>query len=138
METKALRYQVELALSGMKDGPPSNHPAHARLEQLLTYKKAWPTLTWSHEDRLKISSPTIMGVSGGFFYHASENTDQYFQWTLELYELRSFRTGRTASHLRHFRFNVCFDITNVVIDLSQHLLILVELDQPSRCILFSK
>jgi hypothetical protein len=137
METKSLRYQVELALSGMRDGPPSEHPPPARLEQLLTYKKAWPALTWSHEDRLEISSPTIMGVSGGFFYHASENSHQYFQWTLELYELRSFRTSHTVSHLRRLRFNVPFDISNVVIDLSQNLLALVELDQPNKCVCFS-
>ena len=129
METKTLRYQVELALSGMKDGPPSDYPAPVRLEQLLTYKNAWPELCWSHEDRLEISRPTIMGVSGGFLYHASENSGQHFQWTLELYELRSFRTGRPPSHLRRFRFNFSFDIANVVIDLPQNLLVLVELDQ---------
>jgi hypothetical protein len=134
METKTLRYKVELALSGMKDGPNSGHPAPARLQQLLAYKKAWPALDWSHEDRLKIPRPTIMGVSGGFFYHASENSDQYFQWTLELYELRSFRIGRFTSHLQHFIFNVSFDVANVVIDPSQNLLVLVELDQPNRCV----
>ena len=131
MESKTLRYQTELALSGMKDGPPSEHPAPARLEQLLTYKKAWPALTWSREDRLEISRPTIMGVSGGFFYHASEDSDHDFQWTLELYELRSFRLGRNASSLRRFKFNVSFDINDVLIDLSQNLLVLVELDQPN-------
>jgi hypothetical protein len=138
METKALRYQVELALSGMKDGPPSEHPAPARLEQLLTYKKAWPALNWAREESLKISRPTILGVSGGFFYHASENSSQHFQWTLELYELRSFRTGRTAPYLRHFRYNVPFDINNVVIDPSQNLLALVELDQPYQYVITSE
>jgi len=120
----------------MKDGPPSEHPAPVRLEQLLTYKKAWPALTWSREDRLEISRPTIMGVSGGFFYHASEDSGHDFQWTLELYELRSFRTGRSASSLQRFKFNVSFDINDVVIDLSQNLLVLVELDQPNGYVLF--
>jgi hypothetical protein len=137
MESKTLRYQVELALNGMKDGPPSDHLAPARLEQLLTYKNAWPALTWSREDRLEISRPTIMGVSSGFFYHASENSDHDFQWTLELYELLSFRTSRNASPLRRFKFNVSYNINDVVIDLSQNLLVLVELDQPNGYVYFS-
>lgn len=132
METKALRYKVELALTGMTDGPSSPYPAPVRLEHLLSLKKAWPTLSWSHDETLPdIPRPTIMGVSGGFFYHASENSDNnIYQWTMELYELRSFRTGRADSHLRYYTFNVAFDIKAVVIDPAQNLLVLVELDEP--------
>lgn len=137
METQALRYKRELALSGMNDGPPSRHRASARLEQLLTYKKSWPLLCWSHSDELKIPRPTILGISGGFFYHASENShNDIFQWTLELYELRSFRISRSDPHLQFRLFNVPFDIESVTIDRSQGLLMLVELDQPNAYVLF--
>lgn len=135
MDTKTLRYQVELAMSGMKDGPPSQYRAPVRLEQLLNYKKSWPALSWSKEDTLVVSRPTIIGVSGGFFYHASERSGQHYQWVLEIYELRSFRIGRTTSTLRHYKFNVTFDIQSVVIDPSQNLLVLVELDQPYKYVI---
>lgn len=136
MESKALRYKVELARCGMKDGLPSHHTAPFRLEQLLTYKKDWPILRWSHEDRLQIPRPTIMGVSGGFLYHASENSHgNIFQWTLELYELLSFRIGRNDSRLQYRKFHVPFDIRDVIIDPSQCLLVLVELNESDMYVL---
>ena len=136
METHALRFKVELALNGMKDGQPSQaYPAHMRLEQLLDFKKSWPALHWSHEDVLEIPCPTIKGVSGGIFYHASENsTYTTYQWTLELYELRSFRIGRPRNdqHLHYLKLNVPFDIKALVIDPTQNLLVLVEMDEPMQ------
>lgn len=137
MDTQALRYKRELALSGMKDGPPSCYSASIRLEQLLAYQKTWPLLSSSHSDELKIPRPTIIGISGGFLYHASENSRNHiFQWSLELYELRSFRIGRTDPHLQFRRFHVPFEIETVIIDRSQGLLVLVELHQPNAYVLF--
>lgn len=137
MDTKSLRYQVELASAGMKDGPPSQHPPPSRLEQLLSFKKTWPSLSGSYKDSVKIRSPTIMGVSGGFFYHASDNSDNNgFQWTLELYELRSFRTGRSDSPLRYLKYNISLDIKKLTIDPLRNLLVLVELDQPTAYVSF--
>ncbi|KAH7915280.1 hypothetical protein BJ138DRAFT_1098004 [Hygrophoropsis aurantiaca] len=124
----ALRYRYELALCTMKDGPPSNELPRARLEQLLHYKRGWPTLSWSTEDRLRITPPTIMGVAGRFLYHASENSlpQGIFQWTLQIFELRSYRTALTNS-LRHRNFSIPFDIRQIAIDPSQDLLVLADL-----------
>ncbi|KAH7926051.1 hypothetical protein BV22DRAFT_390964 [Leucogyrophana mollusca] len=129
----ALRYRYELALCGMRDGPPSNRSPRVRLEQLLNYKRGWPTLAWSSEDRLRITPPTILGVTGRFLYQASENTlpNGLFQWTLQIYELRSFRSA-LADPLRHCRFNIPFDIRQVAIDPSQDLMVLAELYFPTN------
>lgn len=132
MDTASLRYRVELVLDGMKDGPPSRYRAHVRLEQLLSFKKSWPALSWSEDVTLKITKPTIMGVSGGFFYHARQRSSQQYQWALEIYELRSYRVGRPTSTLQHYKFNITFEVQSVVIDPSQNLLVLVELDHPYK------
>ncbi|EGO22439.1 hypothetical protein SERLADRAFT_473252, partial [Serpula lacrymans var. lacrymans S7.9] len=128
----ALRYKYELALCGLKDGPRSLQLPRARLEQLLNHKRGWPTLSWSLEDILRIAPPTIIGVSGGFLFHASESSlnNGHFQWTLQLYELRSFR--KVAAPLRHLKYNVPFDIRRVAIDPSQNLMVLADLYHPSN------
>lgn len=128
METTSLRYRVELVLAGMKDGYPSQYLAHIRLEQLLSFKKSWPTLSWSKEEEVNIKTPNFMGVSGGFFYHARQRTSQQYHWILEFYELRSYRIGRPNPNLQHYKFDIRFEVKSVVIDPSQNLLILVELN----------
>lgn len=68
-----------------------------------------------------------MGVSGGYLYRARRNVSQY---TLELSELPSFRTGRASSRFRELRFDCEFTIGGVAVDASQGLLVIGELFRP--------
>jgi hypothetical protein len=121
MGFKSLRYQLELGLSGMQDGPPSNFPISARLGQLLHHKKALPMLCWSHDDDLRLSMPAPIGVSGGYLYH--------IHFHLELYELPSARVGRAHSSQRRLRYTVPFSIQSVTIDAAQDLMVIGEMFQ---------
>ncbi|KAG0709414.1 hypothetical protein DFH29DRAFT_888300 [Suillus ampliporus] len=122
-----LLYRYELALSGMKDGCPSSYSPRARLDPLLRHRRGWLTLNWTSEDRLRIPTPTIVGVSGRFLYHASESSHHgLFQWSLHIYELRSYRTP-PVDKLQYCKFNLPFEIRQVAIDALQNLLVLAEL-----------
>ncbi|KAF9240626.1 hypothetical protein BU15DRAFT_73857 [Melanogaster broomeanus] len=105
-----LRYRYELALCGMRDGPPGGYAPRDRLLSLLGHKRGWPTLSPSAEDKLRIAPPTIMGVSGSFLFHASQSPlNNGFEWILHVYELRSFRTA-PKSRLPYYQHNVPFDM----------------------------
>jgi len=116
----------------MKDGSSSFHSALARLDPLLRYKRGWLSLNWTSEDRLRIPTPTIVGVSGRFLYHASESSHNgLFQWSLQIYELRSYRTP-PVNQLRYCKFNLPFEIRQVAIDALQDLLVLAQLYFPPQ------
>lgn len=118
----------------MKDGIASSYSPRARLDPLLGYKKGWLTLNWTAQDSLRIDTPTIVGVSGRFLYYASESPHPHaglFQWSLHIYELRSYRTPR-LDKLQYCKFNVPFEIRQVAIDAAQNLLVLAELRLSSQ------
>ncbi|KIK98236.1 hypothetical protein PAXRUDRAFT_824089 [Paxillus rubicundulus Ve08.2h10] len=127
----ALRYRYELSLCGMRDGPPGGgYAARDRLLSLLGYKRGWPTLSQTAEDRLRIAPPTIMGVSGTFLFHASQSPfNNGFEWVLHVYELRSFRMA-PKPRLPYYQHNVPFDIRKVAIDASQGLMVLAQVYFP--------
>lgn len=122
MKHKALQYKYELALTGMQDGPCGEYSPFQRLEQLLSHKQSWPTLSWSICDKFQVHTPTIMGVSGGYFYHASPEP---VGCTLGLSELLSFRSGRAEPVRR--RLNCTYAIQGVAIDQAQKLLVTSDL-----------
>ncbi|KAF8448926.1 hypothetical protein L210DRAFT_3640545 [Boletus edulis BED1] len=127
-----LRYHHELALCGMRDGPPGSYSPRTRLLSLLGYKRGWPTLSPSAEDRLFITPPTIMGVSGNYLFHASQSPlNNGYEWVLHVYQLRSFRMA-PQSRLPYYQHNVPFEIRKVAIDASQELMILAQLFFPPQ------
>lgn len=121
MEYQTLRYKFELAVSAMCDGraPRSAGSPHARLQLLLTYRKDWPRLSWTHEYKMQVSSPAHVGVSEGFIHqirtHGAYNI-------LELTELASCRTGRPPKFTRHLKYTTP-EIEAVSIDSSQALIV---------------
>ncbi|THV02484.1 hypothetical protein K435DRAFT_653299 [Dendrothele bispora CBS 962.96] len=121
MEYQFLRYKYELAVAGMKDGPASHSrlPANFRLQLLLAYRKDWLKLSWTHEHKMTIQSPSLVGASGGFV-HYIRNYGIYS--TLELAELPSCTKGRTPAHTRHIKFNTSA-IESVTVDHSQLLVV---------------
>jgi hypothetical protein len=114
----------------MKDGVANSYSPRARLDPLLHHRTGWLTLNWTSEDKFRITTPAIVGVSGNFFYHASENSGQgLFRWSLHIYELRSYRTP-PVEKLQFCKFNLPFEIRKVAIDAVQNLLVLAELQFP--------
>lgn len=127
-----LRYHYELALCGMRDGPPGAYSPRTRLLSLLGHKRGWPTLSPSAEDKLCITPPTIMGVSGNYLFHASQSPlNNGFEWILHVYQLRSFRMA-PKSRLPYYEHNVPFEIRKVAIDASQELMVLAQLFFPPQ------
>ncbi|KAL4072789.1 hypothetical protein V8B97DRAFT_2006056 [Scleroderma yunnanense] len=130
--TSTLRYRYELAFCGVRDGPPSRYSSRNRLAPLLAYKRGWSTLTWSAEDRLAFTPPTIIAVTGNFLYQASQNPiNNGFTWSLHIYALRSFRRILQGK-LAYYHYNIPFEIRGVAIDLSQDLMILAQLYFPAQ------
>ncbi|KIK50595.1 hypothetical protein GYMLUDRAFT_182569 [Collybiopsis luxurians FD-317 M1] len=121
MEYQSLRYKYELAISGMKDGPValSKVPPISRLQLLLTYRKDWLELAWTHEHRLQIPMPAQVGGSGGFIHHIHKHG---VYSTLELSELPSSRKNRPPALTRHLKFTTSA-IDRVAVDLSQGLIV---------------
>ncbi|TFK39836.1 hypothetical protein BDQ12DRAFT_774151 [Crucibulum laeve] len=98
---KALWYKFELAVAGSQDGPLSYaiRSPSARLELLLSYRKNWPTLQWSFENKQQIPDSARAKVSGGFICHSGDQR-------IDIMELPSCRTGRPPAQTTHLRFQV--------------------------------
>jgi hypothetical protein len=102
MEYHPLRYKFELAISGMKDGTVTRThvPPYLRLELLMAYKTNWPRLQWTHENRIEVILPAVVGCSGGFIHQIQPHTSYGI---LQLTELPSCRTNKPPSMTRHLR-----------------------------------
>ncbi|KAF9006105.1 hypothetical protein BDQ17DRAFT_1352750 [Cyathus striatus] len=101
MEFQSLYYKYELARAGMKDGPASHTDTspRIRLHLLTAYRKDWPKLLWAHENRLQISSPSPVRMSGGFISYAGNQV-------IDLKEMPSSRIGRSPAQTRHYRYQI--------------------------------
>lgn len=117
----------------MRDGPPGSCDPRTRLLSLLGHKRGWSTLSPSGPgDKLCITPPTIMGVSGNYLFHASQSPlNNGFEWILHVYQLRSFRIP-PKSRLPYCQHNVPFEIRKVAIDASQELMVLAQLFFPPQ------
>ena len=121
MDYLPLYYIFELAMAGMKDGPVSHsyRPSVGRLDLLKSYRMDWPKLGWTHEYKMLIPTHARAGITGGFLHQINVHGSQY---TLDLAELPSCRTGRPPSLTRHLRFTTP-QIENIAIDRSQSLIV---------------
>ncbi|KAF8892234.1 hypothetical protein BD779DRAFT_1468535 [Infundibulicybe gibba] len=119
VEYQPLRYKIELELAGMMDGPTiSNGSCLGRLQLLSAYRIDWPKLNWSHEMKLPIRNPAMVGLTERFIHQIRMDNGNP---TMELIELPSCRTGRPPALTRHLRFNTP-QIDTVTTDYSQALL----------------
>ncbi|KAF5350223.1 hypothetical protein D9758_007784 [Tetrapyrgos nigripes] len=121
MEYQFLRYKFELAAAGMKDGPASRtrSPINFRLQLLLAYRKDWLKLSWSHESKMTIQTPSLINVSGGFIHFIR---DHGMYSTLELAELPSCTKSLTPAQTRHMKFHTSA-IESASVDQSQLLIV---------------
>ncbi|KDR80694.1 hypothetical protein GALMADRAFT_60553 [Galerina marginata CBS 339.88] len=120
MEFQHLRYRFELAVVGMRDGPVSNSTRSSpliRLQLLMAYKKDWPSLNWTDEQKVRVpDTATQVDVSGNFLYYVGTQS-------LDLIELPSCRTGCPPSQTRHLKYNTTPQADCVAIDPLQSLIV---------------
>jgi hypothetical protein len=118
MEFLPLRYNYELALTGMKPGSISSRgpPFPSRFGLLLSYRTNWPTITWSHEQN---AQPPLLGkldINDGFMHYVAAHG-------VELMELPSCRTGKPPSQTRHVKIPTAPRVECVALDSTQTLIV---------------
>ncbi|KAH6915946.1 hypothetical protein BKA70DRAFT_474462 [Coprinopsis sp. MPI-PUGE-AT-0042] len=114
-----LRYKYELALAGMSDGVLSlaKRPPMMRLQILGAYRREWPSLNWTAEQKLQIpASIGLHTVAGDFMVYGTSHA-------LQLQELPSSRLNRPPSQTRHIQFDTAPQAEAVVIDAPQSLIV---------------
>ncbi|KAJ7180759.1 hypothetical protein C8R46DRAFT_593005 [Mycena filopes] len=121
MEYHSLRYKLELALTGMRNGaaPRAVAPLLSRLHLLLTYRTDWPRLNWTHEFKMQLVTPSHIGTSGGFIHQIRPHG---VYDTVEITELPSCRMGRSPALTRRLRFTSP-PVETICIDSSQALIV---------------
>jgi len=118
MEFLPLRYNFELALTGMKSGAISSRapPLSARFNLLLSYRTDWPTITWGHEQKARLSLLGNFDITDGFIHFVAAHG-------VELMELPSCRTGKPPSQTRHVRIPTAPRVQCVALDSAQTLIV---------------
>ncbi|KAF7770426.1 hypothetical protein Agabi119p4_6400 [Agaricus bisporus var. burnettii] len=118
MEFLPLRYKHELALTGMKSGLISSRgPSFpARFNLLNSYRKDWPAIAWSHEQKAQLSLLGNFGITDGFIHYVAAHG-------VELMELPSSRTGKPPSQTRHVRIPTAPRVECVALDSAQALIV---------------
>lgn len=99
------------------------YPLEHRLSAIQAYKKSWETLRSLREETLCISSPEMIGISGGALYYASQSPNDSargFRWTISVRHL----PGQRVSTI-----DIPYEIETIRIDPFQELLVIAELDQ---------
>jgi hypothetical protein len=116
--TTSLQYKIELAASGLQDGPPSLLGPADRLKLLRDREKSWDTLTWTNEEDLMKVSGNWELYGGVFAQHQSGDN------SLKLWQLPSTHREIEKRHwsipLPHFR------LRDFGMDPAQDLLVIVE------------
>lgn len=114
-----LRYKFELALAGMSDGVLSSvkRPPMFRLQILGAYRRDWPLLNWTAEQKLQFpANPGLHTVAADFMVYGTSHA-------LQLQELPSTRLNRPPSLTRHIQFDTAPQADAVAIDLAQALIV---------------
>ncbi|PPQ98929.1 hypothetical protein CVT24_003556 [Panaeolus cyanescens] len=121
MQVQSLRYKYELVRNGFKDGQLSHRarPPFHRLQLLLNFKKSWPKLSWSAEQKERIPLHRSFGVSGGFCYHSGTQS-------ITISELPTFRIERPNGQTRHLKYNTTPQADCIAIDALQSLIVVVQ------------
>lgn len=118
MEFLPLRYNYELALTGMKSGATSSRglPFPARFNLLLSYRMDWPKITWGHEQKAQLPLLGNFDISDGFIHFVAAHG-------VELMELPSCRTEKPPSQTRHVRIPTAPRVQCVTLDSAQTLIV---------------
>jgi hypothetical protein len=116
----SLRYSLQLAANGMKQGSDSHHGKMQCLEMLANHETAWRTLSWSESApvNLLVGWREPVSVSGNVICFRSKLDGP----REELLLLRVPSKLRSVT-MKHWRFQLPHDVQDVCIDSGQDLLI---------------
>ncbi|OJA16126.1 hypothetical protein AZE42_00062 [Rhizopogon vesiculosus] len=111
------RYDIELAVSGMMDGPPSSLTASDRLALLKERNAAWEALEWKASNDLSMQQGHLWELYGGVFAQSSPSNLLHFRQLPSEYRNIKEKSWHVALdvHVRDF-----------TMDPAQDLLVLVE------------
>jgi hypothetical protein len=112
------QYDIDLAVSGMIDGPPSPLTASHRLALLKERNAAWETLRWKESsDDLPMQQGQVWELYGGVFAQSSASNILHFRQLPSVYRNIKERSWHVVLdvHVRDF-----------TMDPAQDLLVLIE------------
>ncbi|KAG2350184.1 hypothetical protein BDR05DRAFT_954285 [Suillus weaverae] len=111
------QYEIELAVSGMVDGPPSPFTTLDRLALLKERNAAWESLKWVESQDIPMMQGHIWELYGGVFAQSSMPNVLHFRQLPSKYRKVEEKTWRVALdiHVRDF-----------TMDPAQDLLVLIE------------
>ncbi|TFK55467.1 hypothetical protein OE88DRAFT_622844 [Heliocybe sulcata] len=121
--TAELQYQIELSVAGMEDGLSKNLSIVSRLERLRAHQKAWTALKWAEEIWVPIALSGTWELYGGV-------------WAARAWDTRGLAFMQEPSIFREIPMkqwvieDLGFAIRDFSLDISQDLLVLVELPTP--------
>lgn len=122
VEGDEAQYEIELAVSGMVDGPPSPFTTSDRLALLKERNAAWESLRWVESQDVPMMRGHIWELYGGVFAQSSTPDVLHFRQLPSKYRTIEEKTWRVGldMHVRDF-----------TMDPAQDLLVLIEEPTPS-------
>lgn len=111
------QYEIELAVSGMMDGPPSSFTTSDRLALLKERNAAWESLRWVESQDIPMMQGHVWELYGGVFAQSSTPDVLHFRQLPSKYRKIKEKTWGVALdiHVRDF-----------TMDPAQDLLVLIE------------
>ncbi|KAI0356942.1 hypothetical protein OH77DRAFT_183926 [Trametes cingulata] len=113
-----LQYQIELAVAGMEDGPPSATTAAERLRMLNARQDAWDKLAWTEREEIPMSQGGVWELYGGVLAQGEGSRSLVFKQLpskIRGIEGRTWRLEDVGVNIRDFGM-----------DPSQDLLVIIE------------
>ncbi|KAG0704338.1 hypothetical protein DFH29DRAFT_801932 [Suillus ampliporus] len=117
VEENSAQYDIELAVSGMMDGPPSPLTASERLALLKERNVAWESLRWVESKDIQMMQGDIWELYGGVFAQSSTPDVLHFRQLPSKYR-------NIEEKLWHVALDI--QVRDFTMDPAQDLLVLIE------------
>lgn len=121
-DTASAQYSIELAATGMEDGPPSSIGAADRLDKLRRHRAAWDELKWAQNKSVPMSTGQVWELYGNVLAQAQGDRTIIFRQLPSRYRGIEEREWTIS--------NLGFDIRDFGMEPSQDLLVLIEKPGP--------
>lgn len=125
-----LKYQKELAISGMIEGVQSSLTSNAslleRYTKLLLYNATWRSLAWRKKETLQMRDSTALwDLYGGVLGSGTPIEGDKDHWRLEFRELDAIGRRGVESDTGHWGFEAELPLVELAMDPTQDLLVLL-------------
>ncbi|TFK36862.1 hypothetical protein BDQ12DRAFT_633178 [Crucibulum laeve] len=121
--TTALKYTIDLAISGQDDGLTSALGTAERYALLKKYQAAWDNVTWKDERRLRMFHGGLWELYGGVLAQNNSSGELVF------YQLPSSIRGIEEKEWSHKHSKFLFHVRDFGMDPSSDLLVLIQAPQ---------